>query len=202
MQRAPDATSLTRNNNIRLAQTLRTATRNHTTFRDSSRYFILRRPVHFVGRCVARKASYDEVVPVGPAGTSTSYCPTLSFREHLIVTRRYALIVIASSSALLACRAPAEASKLPFLDAGWEALGGGPADLVFPEDFLGGKLQDARFLGTGQMVESVTRVGTPQIYGAPIFNCNPQKQLNQIAVIWVAAAAYDLRPCIRQDEFT
>ncbi|KXZ49476.1 hypothetical protein GPECTOR_21g702 [Gonium pectorale] len=31
----------------------------------------------------------------------------------------------------------AHASKLPFLDAGWEALGGGPADLVFPEEFLG-----------------------------------------------------------------
>lgn len=36
----------------------------------------------------------------------------------------------------MAC--PPQASKLPAaVDQGWEALGGGPADLVFPDEFLG-----------------------------------------------------------------
>ncbi|EFJ51227.1 hypothetical protein VOLCADRAFT_103598 [Volvox carteri f. nagariensis] len=54
--------------------------------------------------------------------------------------------------AITACSAsPASASKLPFLDAGWEALGGGPADLVFPEEFL----------GAWEVTSVLTRVDTP-----------------------------------------
>ncbi len=48
----------------------------------------------------------------------------------------------ATLSALLAATAlsplTAHASKLPaFADSAWEAMGGGPSDLFFPDDFLG-----------------------------------------------------------------
>jgi len=44
----------------------------------------------------------------------------------------------AGTAASLAAPQPAAASKLPaFADNAWEALGGGPADLYFPDSFLG-----------------------------------------------------------------
>ncbi|GFR48381.1 hypothetical protein Agub_g10273 [Astrephomene gubernaculifera] len=53
------------------------------------------------------------------------------------MTRRSAVLFAASCPVVLTTCRPASASKVPFLDAGWEALGGGPSDLVFPEEFLG-----------------------------------------------------------------
>lgn len=56
-------------------------------------------------------------------------------------SRRDALVLLAGSAALVAAACPpaAEASKLGGLaDSAWEALGGGPSDLVFPDEFVGG----------------------------------------------------------------
>lgn len=52
----------------------------------------------------------------------------------------------------------AAASRLPAaLDRAWEAVGGGPADLVFPELFLG------RWTATSTLVKLETPLGADQL---------------------------------------
>ncbi|GLC41532.1 hypothetical protein PLESTB_001000800 [Pleodorina starrii] len=96
------------------------------------------RRVH--SRCAQRAASGNSVDATDPAQPSTSYSSP-SDAAPVTATRRSAILALAASASVPTCLSgspgPASASKLPFLDAGWEALGGGPADLVFPEEFLG-----------------------------------------------------------------
>lgn len=54
------------------------------------------------------------------------------------MSRRWALLLAPLTASLAAGLGDAQASKLPeALDKGWTAMGGGPSDLVFPEQFLG-----------------------------------------------------------------
>ncbi|KAG2439703.1 hypothetical protein HYH02_010582 [Chlamydomonas schloesseri] len=62
------------------------------------------------------------------------------------------LLLAGSSAAFVASAGPAEASKLGGLaDSAWEALGGGPSDLVFPEEFV----------GVWEVTSILTKVDTP-----------------------------------------
>lgn len=59
---------------------------------------------------------------------------------QLRLSRRQAHLAAVASFATIQAhgQAPAAASKLPgFADSAWEALGGGPSDLTFPESWLG-----------------------------------------------------------------
>ena len=61
-------------------------------------------------------------------------------------------------STVTICLLQAAASRLPAaIDRAWEAVGGGPADLVFPELFLG------RWTATSTLVSLETPLGADQL---------------------------------------
>ncbi|KAI7839807.1 hypothetical protein COHA_006605 [Chlorella ohadii] len=65
-------------------------------------------------------------------------CGASQEQPALILPRRGLLTVLAAALGGAALPWPASASKLPAaVDRAWEGLGGGPADLVFPDQFLG-----------------------------------------------------------------
>lgn len=67
---------------------------------------------------------------------SSSYSPTR--RGILAAVPALGYLLLSLNSLQLAQPPPAAASKLgPTADSAWEALGGGPADLTFPENWLG-----------------------------------------------------------------
>lgn len=78
--------------------------------------------------------------------TATGF--TTSRRDVAVVLPTLGSLLIGLSSLQLAQPAPAAASKLgAAADSAWEAMGGGPADLTFPESWLGvwGKVTDRQF---------------------------------------------------------
>jgi hypothetical protein len=76
-------------------------------------------------------------------------CGSRETRQLVLPRRQAALTGIAALASL--CWAPqARASKLPgFADSAWEAMGGGPADLTFPEEWL----------GVWDVISTLTKVG-------------------------------------------
>ncbi|GIL81792.1 hypothetical protein Vretifemale_10780 [Volvox reticuliferus] len=138
--RAGNATSLT--GNTRHALSPIPAASHCTNIRKLHRFYSSAHPSrHSDRRNAIHDSCHGDVIDPQnePAEPSTSYCATKLCNASIItITRRRTLVALASSSVILPSGiGTASASKVPFLDAGWEALGGGPSDLVFPEDFLG-----------------------------------------------------------------
>ena len=76
--------------------------------------------------------------------TAAACCQNVQAGTAAYLPRRILLSSAALSSALASLTEPAEASKLPgIFDKAWEKIGGGPADLYFPEAFAGRWIVDA-----------------------------------------------------------
>lgn len=90
------------------------------------------------------------------------------------------------------CSLQAAASALPpAFDRAWEAIGGGPADLIFPELFLG------RWVATSTLVKLETPLGAdqlpPALVRAVLFDCLQRRILLSKCGINQAVSAW--QPC-------
>ncbi|PNH10897.1 hypothetical protein TSOC_002294 [Tetrabaena socialis] len=99
------------------------------------------RPKLIAVRCAVASSKHQLAAPGPAVPASPERCSEQqeTSYQHSNTTRRGVVRMFAACSALVVSK-PASASKLPaFMDSGWEAMGGGPPDLFFPDDFLGGK---------------------------------------------------------------
>lgn len=118
-----------------------------------------------LARCAAQGASGPQRLHLQPDSGALDSCePTTSQPFAPAITRRRAIAGLAAAAPLLGVAfgavtaLPAHASKLPpIADSAWEALGGGPADLYFPEAFLG------EWLVTSVLVNLETPLGTEYV---------------------------------------
>jgi hypothetical protein len=105
-----------------------------------------RPPCRFISSSLQRRCSRvaaGQHADLTPPADSDSACST-SGRQRPAPAASRRMACLAACSALLTTVASAVApsgalaSKLPaFADSAWEAVGGGPPDLFFPEEFLG-----------------------------------------------------------------
>lgn len=88
---------------------------------------------------------------------STSYAQQIAQQPSIALpspSRRATLSALLAATALSPL--PAHASKLPaFADSAWEAMGGGPSDLFFPDDFV----------GVWDVTSTLVQVGLPPWHG-------------------------------------
>lgn len=92
------------------------------------------------GSCRSSKSDPQQATSSSSQQSSSSSQQVQHQQQPLALPRRALLAAAAGVAALTAggSAGPAIASKLPeAVDKAWAGLGGGPADLVFPENFLG-----------------------------------------------------------------